>query len=424
MDTNTIEQFKLKRIIKYLDSLKGNGTSMITLILPSGEQISKVNQKLTDEMGAASNIKSRVNRLSVLSAIGSAQTKLRTFNRTPQNGLILFCGDALLPNGKEKKINIAFEPVKQINTSLYMCDNRFHTEILGSLLQSDEKYGYLIIDGNGSLFASLCGNVKTIINMFSVDLPKKHGRGGQSAVRFARLRKESYQNYIRKVSEIATNVFITNDVPNVSGLLIAGSANFKHMLLESDLFDSRLKQIVIKVIDVAYGGENGLNQAIQLSSESLRDVKFNKEKQYCTSFFTEIAKDTNKYVFGISEVMQALEMRIIEKLIIWEDLPIIRVTTISDKVYYYTPTLTTNSTSANGNGNKEEIKEEIPLIDYITENYTSFNTELCLISNKSAEGMQFINGFSGIGGILRYEMDINDFETEDYNSGSLEDEFW
>ena len=32
-----------------------------------------------------------------------------------------------------------------------------------------------------------------------VDLPKKHGRGGQSALRFARLRVEKRHNYVRKV---------------------------------------------------------------------------------------------------------------------------------------------------------------------------------------------------------------------------------
>lgn len=31
--------------------------------------------------------------------------------------------------GKEKKVNIDFEPFKPINTSLYLCDNKFHTEV-------------------------------------------------------------------------------------------------------------------------------------------------------------------------------------------------------------------------------------------------------------------------------------------------------
>lgn len=37
------------------------------------------------------------------------------------------------------------------------------------------------------------------------------GRGGQSALRFARLRMEKRHNYVRKVAETAVQMFITND---------------------------------------------------------------------------------------------------------------------------------------------------------------------------------------------------------------------
>lgn len=63
------------------------------------------------------------------------------------------------------------------------------------------------------------------------------GRGGQSALRFARLRMEKRHNYVRKVAEVATQLFITNDKPNISGLILAGSADFKTELAQSDMFD-------------------------------------------------------------------------------------------------------------------------------------------------------------------------------------------
>lgn len=64
---------------------------------------------------------------------------------------------------------------------------------------------------------------------------------------------------------MATTIFIENDRPNVIGLILAGSADFKTDLQKSDMFDMRLKPIVIRTVDVAYGGENGLSQAIELS---------------------------------------------------------------------------------------------------------------------------------------------------------------
>ena len=52
------------------------------------------------------------------------------------------------------------------------------------------------------------------------------------------------------------------------------------MILE--LFDflfQRLQQKVIKIVDVSYGGENGFNQAIELSADALSNVNFVQEKK-------------------------------------------------------------------------------------------------------------------------------------------------
>ena len=129
-----------------------------------------------------------------------------------------------------------------------------------------------------------------MLHKFTVDLPKKHGRGGQSALRFARLRMEKRHNYVRKVAETAVQLFLTNDKANVSGLILAGSADFKTELSQSDMFDQRLQAKIIKLVDVSYGGENGFNQ--------VRCWSF-----YCYNILLQIANlicfsDSNKVAFG------------------------------------------------------------------------------------------------------------------------------
>ena len=215
-----VQQWKIKKMVKKLESLKGNGTSVISLIISPGDQISKTNKMLTDEAGTASNIKSKVNRLSVLGAITSTQQRLKMYSKIPPNGLIIYCGEIINEQGKPKKITIDFEPFKPVNTSLYICDNIFHTEPLSCLLESDSIFGFIIVDGSGTLFGTLCGNNRTIKQIITVELPKKHGRGGQSALRFARLRLEKRHNYLIKVAELATSHFISNEVPNVKGIIL------------------------------------------------------------------------------------------------------------------------------------------------------------------------------------------------------------
>ena len=96
-----VEIWKIKRLIKSLEMARGsvffayayifllellyvfrNGTSMISLIIRPKDDLAKIAKMLADEYGTASNIKSRVNRLSVLGAITSVQNRLKLYTRS------------------------------------------------------------------------------------------------------------------------------------------------------------------------------------------------------------------------------------------------------------------------------------------------------------------------------------------------------
>ncbi|KAG5676641.1 hypothetical protein PVAND_006460 [Polypedilum vanderplanki] len=416
-----VEIWKIKKLIKSLELARGNGTSMISLIIPPKDQIARISKMLADEFGTASNIKSRVNRLSVLGAITSVQHRLKLYTKVPPNGLVIYCGTIVTEENKEKKVNIDFEPFKPINTSLYLCDNKFHTEALTALLADDNKFGFIVMDGNGALFGTLQGNTREVLHKFTVDLPKKHGRGGQSALRFARLRMEKRHNYVRKVAEVATQLFISNDKPNIAGLILAGSADFKTELSQSDMFDPRLQSKVIKLVDVSYGGENGFNQAIELAAESLQNVKFIQEKKLIGRYFDEISQDTGKYCFGVEDTLKALELGSVEILICWENLDIQRYVlkntsnAAQTTILHLTPEQEKDKShfTDKESGAELELLESQPLLEWLANNYKSFGATLEIITDKSQEGSQFVRGFGGIGGILRYKVDFQSMQLED-----------
>jgi peptide chain release factor subunit 1 len=409
-----IEIFKVKKLIKNLQAARGNGTSMISLIIPPGDQISRVNKMLSDEYGTASNIKSRVNRLSVLGAITSAQQRLKLYSKCPKNGLVIYCGTVISDEGKEKRVNIDFEPFKPINTSLYLCDNKFHTEDLNELLMDDEAFGFIIMDGNGSLYGTVQGSNREVLHKFSVDLPKKHGRGGQSALRFARLRLEKRHNYVRKVAEMATQLFVTDGCrPNVQGIVLAGSADFKSELMRSDLFDQRLVKIVIKMVDVSYGGLQGFNQAIELSADTLGAVKLMKEKKLLQKYMDEISLDTGRYCFGVEDTFKALDLGAIEELIIWENLDVDRITLRNNSTQQESIVHLTKEQQENANffhdeltGVELEVIEKEPLVEWFANNYKNFGCNLEYVTDRSGEGTQFVKGFVGMGGILWWKFDF------------------
>ena len=367
-----------------------------------------------------------MNRLSVLSAITSTQQRLKLYNKVPPNGLVVYCGEIITSEGKERKINIDFEPFKPINTSLYLCDNKFHTESLSELLESDQKFGFIVMDGNGSLFGTLSGNTREVLQKLSVDLPKKHGRGGQSALRFARLREEKRHNYVRKIAELAVQNYITNDKINVAGLILAGSADFKNDLNQSDLFDQRLQSKVIKVVDVSYGGENGFNQAIELASETLSNVKFVQEKKLIGKYFEEISQDTGKICYGVDDTLKALELGAVEVLIVYENLEmnrwLLKTASGSEVAIYTTKQQEENQRELfvdKETGLEMEVVEQSSFLEWLAESYKDFGATLEFVSDRSSEGNQFVKGFGGVGGLLRYK--VNFEQLADYDD---EDEFY
>ncbi|CAH8492134.1 unnamed protein product [Heterobilharzia americana] len=414
-----VEMWRIKKLIKSLESARGNGTSMISLIIPPKDQVTRVAKLLAEEYGTASNIKSRVNRLSVLSAITSVQQRLKLYTKVTEDG-------------KEKKVNIDFEPFRPVNTSLYLCDNKFHTEALVALLADDSKFGFIVVDGNGALFGTLSGNTREVLHKFTVELPKKHGRGGQSALRFARLRMEKRHNYVRKVAETATQLFITNDRPNIEGLILAGIADFKSDLGQSDMFDQRLQAKLIKIVDISYGGETGFNQAIELATDALTGVKFIQEKKLIQRYFDEISQDSGKYCFGVEDTLKSLEMGAVETLVVWENLSVNRYvlkvpTCEENRIIHLRPDQETDRRYFIDpeTGADLEILDTQLLLDWLALNYRSFGTTLEIVTDKSQEGAQFVRGFGGIGGILRYQVDFNhlaggdvdyedDFNLDDY----------
>jgi len=425
-DDKSIIQFKVKRLIRYLDEAKGDGTSMISVIIPPTRKIADVQKQLVDEFGKAEHIKDRVNKQSVQGGITSAKEKLKSFNKIPKNGLVIYCGTILAEGSQTKKLITDFEPHKPINTTLYNCGNHFITQPLKELLESDEKYGFVVVDGNGALWATVQGNSIQVVSKMSVDLPKKHGRGGQSSNRFANTREEKRAAYVKKVCETtnANYINMAENCPNIAGMITAGYADFKTRVADSPFLDPRLKKITLNVVDVSYGGDQGLQQAIELSKGCLANIKLVQEQQLIGRFYEQINIDHNKIIYSIEDTMKALEDGVIKELIVFDDLDTYRVVLKNsedeDVIKYMSPAKMESEDAFKDPETKEELElvEKEPFVDWIAENHKEFGCTLFFVTDKSAEGSQFVKGFGGVGGFLRYNIDYE----EGYSAGNDSDE--
>ena len=67
-------------------------------------------------------------------------------------------------------------------------------------------------------------------------------------------------------------------------------------------------------------------------------------------------------------------------------------------------------------GAELEVQSKSSLLEWLADSYKKFGCQLEFVTNKSQEGSQFCRGFGGIGGLLRYSVDLTQFE------GALDDD--
>jgi peptide chain release factor subunit 1 len=167
-------------------------------------------------------------------------------------------------------------------------------------------------------------------------------------------------------------------------------------------------------------------------------VKFVQEKRLIQKYFDEISQDTGRYCFGIDDTLKALELGAVETLIVWENLDITRYVLRNAaggmSYLFKARTLVLNSDFLEEiiiHVNKEQEKdrekfmdkstglemeqatEPESLLEWFADKYKEFGANLEFVTNRSQEGAQFVKGFGGIGGILRYKVDLQTLTSVD-----------
>lgn len=79
--------------LQQIEQITGQGTSMVTLLIPPTSLVSHITKFLKQEASSCTNIKNKNNRKSVQSALQSALTRIKAITKIGPNGLALFMSD-------------------------------------------------------------------------------------------------------------------------------------------------------------------------------------------------------------------------------------------------------------------------------------------------------------------------------------------
>jgi peptide chain release factor subunit 1 len=277
-------------------------------------------------------------------------------------------------------------------------------------LGEKDVYALLAIDSAKATIATLQGDQVKIIKSTRSGAAKKHRKGGQSSVRFARLRVEAIARYLKRVSDEMKQYFIEEGKYELKGIIIGGPGQIKDQV--SDYLDYRLKEKVLGVKDLGYGGdEGGINELVASSVDILEGIAIIEEKQLVQRFKDALIEGKANY--GEQQVRDNLLMGAVEVLLISETVDQIRVISKCNNCgNTIEETVKTDVSDYISNAQKQQCPQcknvnwditEKDLIMDLGDLAEKSNTRVEIISSQTEEGRQ-IQSFGGICVILRYQI--------------------
>lgn len=355
------KKYNLHLFIKNLENKRARHTELISVYVPSGFDLNIIISMLQSERGTAKNIKSATVRKNVTTALEKIVQKLRAnYKQTPPNGLAIFSGNVSENPGEEDFITEIIEPPEPLKTKIYRCDQNFVLDPLKEQLIPKNTFGLLVMDRNEAALGLLEGNTIKVIKTFEPMIIGKHRAGGQSAQRFERIREGQVLHYYKEVAD-ACRSFID---PSIKGVLIGGPVPTKDNFINKHLMPQEVEKKIIKVVDMPVSTETSLRDLVELSKDALRDNELVKEREVVNKFFKRISRGDSKIIFGKDQVIEALNSKIVDHLIISEGL---------------------------------DSKLRDKLLDLAIKTKTNFD----VVSRNHSEGEQFYQ-IGGVGAILKY----------------------
>ncbi len=406
-------QYKYEKELTDLQNKESpdGSTCLISLYVPPKKAISGFTQELNDEIGTATNIRSKFTQKNVVSALRNVIGKLRLYgNKAPESGLAIFAGVTSDSGHKDYKIeSYVFEPIQPISRKLYVCDNRFHVEHLIDKLIEKDVFALLAIDSAKATIASLKGDHVEIKKSTRSGAAKKHKKGGQSSARYARLRVEAILRFMKRVADDMKQFFIEDKNVDLKGVIIGGPGQIKDQIVEQ--FDNRLKLKIIGIKDLGYGGDkSGINELVENSQDVLEGVVIMEEKKIVKQFLDALM--TEKANYGEKAVRENLIMGAVDILLISKGIDLVRVkiqcqncNNLREKTMKQSEVDNFISIQQKQQCDqcklvKWDIKQTDLILD-LGELAENSSTRVEIISNQTEEGRQ-IQSFGGICAILRY----------------------
>ncbi|MDD3175514.1 MAG: Vms1/Ankzf1 family peptidyl-tRNA hydrolase, partial [Candidatus Nanoarchaeia archaeon] len=150
-------------------------------------------------------------------------------------------------------------------------------------------------------------------------VPGKTKSGGQSAMRFERLREGAAIDFYKRIAEVMKEEFLDNHT-ELQGIIVGGPGFTKFDFVDGGYINETLRRKIIAVKDISYTGDFGVTELVERSEDVLAEEEVIKEKLIMRKFFELLAKASDKVAYGLDDVLRITNLGAVETILVSEEL--------------------------------------------------------------------------------------------------------
>lgn len=390
--------YKLKKLLKELESKRGRHTELISVYIPQGYPLTEIMNLLSNEISLTQNVKSKTVRNNVTDALSKIIQHIKLYKKTPVNGLAIFCGNVSEQEGKSDMRIWPVEPPDPVKIKLYWCDQKFELGPLQDMVKEKEVFGLVVLDANEATLGILRGKQTETVKHLTSMVPGKFGKGGQSQQRFERVRIGLVNDWLKEVAEN-----VKKFLSDTKGIIIGGPGPVKDNFHEGGYLPTDVLKKVIGIRDVGYTSEYGLQELVNRSEDLLHEAAVSIEKLLIQKFFDNLNRETGLVTYGIDAVLDALQKGAVQTILVSEDSKYFEGEFICSCGNAFKKIVSSKELPCPKCMSKMKLIGELDIIDALEELAKKYGTEIVIVSRTTQEGEQFYS-MGGIAAMLRYKM--------------------
>jgi peptide chain release factor subunit 1 len=185
---------------------------------------------------------------------------------------------------------------------------------------------------------------------------------------------------------------------DLRGIFVGGPGPSKEKFVNDESLDYRLRDKILDVVDIGYGGKDGIRALIEKVKDQMEDVKYIREKEVMQRFMKDIASETGLVTYGLEEIQRALNYGAVDILLLSEKINKYRVKlgcsnckynevrTIKQRLFKKFQEDIQEESCPKCGSNGFKIIDKISLIEELGEIAESTGTKVEILSTETEEG--------------------------------------